>query len=135
MAKQAICMPCGMEFPSEASFQQHKDSGHTTKGGLLMPPSAVPSPEFMETVQRLEAQALTPTVPLADPTKAPDGSELKLPEAKPIVLTYVYTGDCPTCIKPISTLELNVKDSHFVVAYCEICKKQLNEREERDLGK
>lgn len=128
-------MECNQEFASDALFQQHKQSGHQTKGSSLepLPTTAMPTPEFMEAVQRIEAEVLAPSPKLNNPAVALDGTKLEVPEPKPIKLKYVFEGDCPTCRKPVSTLELQVKDSHFVIAYCETCKQQLQEREEKNL--
>ena len=117
-----ICMPCNQEFSSEASYLKHKESGHTTKGQALEGPGDVsaPTPEFLEAVARIESQK---------DEQPPTPERPQLPDPKPIALTYVYTGDCPSCRRQPSTLELQVKDTFFVIAYCDNCKKQLMEKE------
>jgi predicted rRNA methylase YqxC with S4 and FtsJ domains len=51
------------------------------------------------------------------------------PVIKSIKLKYVYEGQCTKCNSPISTIELDVKDSHVVVAYCQRCNLQLDQKE------
>lgn len=129
MAK-AICMKCSLEFSTESEFSVHKSGGHVdkSKGLPLVGPGVEPDPEFAATVARLEAKASEPvqTTPPV-PTPRPE-----LPDPKPIVLTYHYEGDCPTCRNPITTLELDV-DTHAVIAYCTRCNKQLEVRKEKKL--
>ena len=117
MARTALCIPCNQEFPSEASFQEHKKSGHKTKGVSLVAPQGTPTPEFLEQVQRIEGK------------KEPvDNTNLKMPDPKPISLTYVFVGECPSCHGPVTTLEVDVEKEHVCICYCNNEKKQLESR-------
>lgn len=135
-------MQCSQEFLGDLAYEEHKRSGHRTIGISLnpvpagIPVEAVADQSFIDNVERInreKQEGLAPTTHNDNPNQAPDGSKLEVPEPKQIQLTYVYTGECPTCRKPVSTIELDVKDAHFVVAYCETCKKQLHESEEKNL--
>lgn len=125
---------CNVEFPTEASYFAHKKSGHKTgldKATPLdtlpipTPPPGVqtaPSPEFMEIVNRIEAEPAP-----SNPT--PSQHPTSLPPADPIRLEYVYTGVCPDDRSPVTTLEIDVASKHFAIAFCGSCKKQLENKE------
>lgn len=104
-----------------------------------IPQDALPSEEFMKTIERLEGPVTDPAEKQAlDAHKQEMESRLSSLQPppivpSPIVLTYRYTGTCPDCNKEVSTLELDIKDTHAVVAYCANCNKQLQSREEKDL--
>lgn len=134
MAKTALCISCNMVFPSEQSFESHKTSGHSTPGTLIDTPDA----EFVQRIQELEqAQATPPTDPVeADKHKKEMEERLKAitPEPKKVQLTYFYTGDCDVCLKPVTTLEVDVDGKHHVIAYCTNDNKQLIQREVANLN-
>jgi hypothetical protein len=97
-----MCIQCGEDtFDTMSSLTQHiknihvatiRDRGETFED---QPPAPV------------EQGSLVPSNPA-------------LPE--PIVLTYVFTGQCPTCRTYVETLELEVEGKLFMVAYCSTCK-------------
>lgn len=127
-----MCVPCSLDFPNDADYYLHKKGGHAdkSKGNPIVGPGIEPPQDFIEAVKRIEAKKDEP--PPAPPP-APDQPRPTMPDPNPIVLTYSYTGDCPTCRNPVSTLELDVKDLHCIVAYCPRCNKQLSSREEKKL--
>lgn len=116
-----ICVPCSMEFPDDAIFLVHKKSGHIdkSKGLPIVGPGVEPNPEFVEAVNRIEARKDEPP-PVSTHPERP-----KLPDPRPITLTYNYLGDCPVDRSPPTTIELDIEDKHFAVAICPNCKKQL----------
>ena len=114
----------------------HKQSGHKSNldqatplespAASIPPPgipaSAMPSAEFMETVQRIESQ---------EPGEAskPSQHPSELPKAEPIRLTYMWSGECPEHRRPINTLELDIDKKHFCIAYCATGNHQLEVKE------
>ena len=121
MSKKALCISCGMEFPSEEAFQAHKDGGHKTKGDIVSPVTAsLPNQDFIDAVNRIEKKDT--------PSKEDQQKDLKMPEPKPISLTYLYVGECPTCRGPVTTLEIDIEKIHMCICYCNNCKKQLESR-------
>lgn len=138
MARSFLCIPCNVQFPSDAIYMAHKQSGHVsmekavpldppTPSNSPLPPgipeSAAPSPEFLEAVKRIEGQT-TPE----EPTKASQ-HPTELPKAAPLVLEYIWKGEHEKCRRQPGTLKLEVGGSFFSVAYCESCKEQLESRE------
>lgn len=113
-----------------------------------VPSEALPDQAFLDTIARIEG-----VDPAPDPTAieahkremeamlaaAPKQEPTKPKEVRKIELTYVYTGDCPTCKNPVITLESDIDlgkaggKKHFVSAFCINCKKQIFSREEKDL--
>lgn len=51
------------------------------------------------------------------------------PVIKPVVLKYVYQGQCSDCLQPVTTLELNIEKKHFCIAMCTRCNKQVLTKE------
>lgn len=51
------------------------------------------------------------------------------PVIKPVVLKYVYQGQCSDCSQPVTTLEIDVEKKHFCIAMCTRCNKQVATRE------
>ncbi len=122
-----ICIPCNMEFPSDAIYIRHKNSGHVAfreKGivldsppePLLPPGFPEPTSEFVEMVNRIENKTEEPK-----PSQHPS----ELPPASPITLEYIWRGECPSDRASVTTLELDVANKHFCIAICSICRKQL----------
>jgi hypothetical protein len=120
-----------MEFSTDAEYKAHKESGHTLPGTPLPGPDgnpvAVPSPDFIEAVERIKKQGEIQQLPEAVPNNSP------IPA--PIRLTYLYTGHCPDCNLVVNTLELDLtvgktkEQVHVVAAFCPNCKKQIESRE------
>lgn len=128
MAALFICPQDNQSFPTHEALKEHKLSGHVTRGETTT--NQEMNPEFLETLKAMKEaeQAKANTAK----NLAPDGTELKLPTPKPLApirLTYLYEGDCPNDRTPISTLELDIKETHFVIAVCLTCKDQLASRE------
>ncbi len=127
MAKTVLCIPCGLEFPSDLSYRMHKKESHGGQipGGSGMTnglPEGVteemlPSPDFVEAVNRIENPIVTnPAEAIVQQLVAPIVGE-------PIALTYKYTGTCPehpTTL--VDTIMLDVERSHFAIAFCSVCK-------------
>lgn len=146
--KTMLCIKCNMSFPSEKEFEAHKASGHTIPGTPIdapdqqlppgIPSNALPDAEFMQRIQELEqAQATPPTDPIeAEKHKKEMEERLKAitPEPKKVQLTYFYTGDCDVCLKPVTTLEVDVDGKHHVIAYCTQDNKQIIQREVANLN-
>ena len=136
MAK-VLCIKCNYEFPSDAIYETHKKSGHQfmSNGTPLedpnpqpevppgIPSESLPTPEFIAQVQAME------TPQPEEPAPTPSTHPTELPPVKELKLTYVWVGECETCRIPPTTIELDVKDSHFVVAVCDRCKQQLQSQE------
>lgn len=127
-----MCIPCSLEFSTEADFTVHKSSGHVdkSKGLTLVGPGVEPDPDFAATIARIEAKKNEPQVMTAPPVHSP---RPELPELQAVQLIYKYTGDCPTCRTPVSTLELDLDQTHAVIAHCVKCNKQLEVRKEKKL--
>lgn len=139
MARSVMCIPCNFKFISEEAFQVHKQSKHTifVNGTPIedptppqepvipdgIPPEALPSPEFIQQVQEMEKAKQ------ADQDSKPSQHPNELPPAKELKLTYLWVGECPTCRIPPTSIELDVRDIHFVVAICDRCKAQLDSKE------
>lgn len=136
MAKM-MCIPCNVEFPSDALYMKHKQSGHklmekatpleslpipTAPPGV--PPEALPSPEFIEQVKRIEEEK-KPTEEATKPSQHPS----ELPKAIPLTIEYIWKGEHEKCRRQPSTLKLEVGGKFFSVAYCETCKEQLESKE------
>lgn len=135
-----ICIPCSLEFDSVADYDEHDKSGHSLKEkGITLgppPPPGVPpgvplaTPEFIQMAQNAKSSDST-AAPL------PQHPPLAKPEQKPIVLSYIYTGTCPTCNVNVGVVELDVElevekkkvSRHFAVCICPVCKAQLTSRE------
>lgn len=138
MAKM-IDNQCNVEFASDADYLKHKKAGH--KGGLEkaipieappvptpppgVPKEAMPSAEFMEQVARIESSGEKP----ASSDSAASQHPSELPKPNPLVLTYLWIGQCPDDRTEASTFELDVADKHFCIAVCPTCKKQLDTKE------
>lgn len=128
MSKQ-ICIPCNQEFPSSKSFEEHKASGHTTTGISLdpftpvvkIPKGSEPNKEFLEAVKRIEEKEESKIE-----TPAPEVSK---PTTKPIVLKYVFTGDCPTHAVTVDTIVVEASGKCFAIAICPVDKEQLQTKE------
>ena len=123
MARHAICIKCNLDFPSEASYELHVKSGHTKQGiGVLITspnvaPEALPTPEFMEALNRIEAkQEEAKVTPPVIPVEV---------VSDPIKLTYLFKGNCPTDKTVVETIELEADDKYYVIARCPTCKVQL----------
>jgi hypothetical protein len=138
MARSFLCINCSIQFPNDAAYMVHKKSGHVDMTGATpldsptpsnsplppgIPESAAPSPEFMETIKRLEG-AKEP-----EPSSTPSQHPTELPKAAPLVLEYVWKGEHEKCRRQPSTLKLEVGGKFFSVAYCDSCKEQLESKE------
>lgn len=95
------CKFCNKEFPDLESLQDHFEQDHdgTAFTGDMGENS-------------LDIQADIPTTPLS--------------------LEYVYKGKCPSCRTGVETIILDiasVKKNISVVAWCPMCKKQIESKE------
>lgn len=94
-------------------------------------PGDLPSAEFLQTIKEMEEAKNAPPPPkptVAQPTKP------QTPSAQPIQLTYKYTGACENGHQ-VATLETDVENKHFAIAYCLQCNKQVESREVANLKK
>src|SRR5690349_21021461 len=107
MARSFLCIKCNLEFPNDTIYLAHKQSGHTShldKAARLdepptpipppgVPKEALPSPEFMEQIQRIEAEkqkALSEQEKPVESNSRPSQHPSELPAASPVMLTYRY---------------------------------------------
>ena len=115
-----------------------------------IPEEALPTPDFMEMVNRIEKttpqvtespttndndviMVETPTGPVplkkasAVINQDPNSPDVPSPQKQPeeIKLEYKFQGDCPKHINPVSTLTAEVDGKCIVFAYCEQCKKNI----------
>lgn len=148
MARESMCVQCSMNFLSYDEYEQHKRSGHTIPGITIVDPgqslpsgipmSALPDEDFAQRIKEMEeSQATPPTDPItAEAHKKEMAARLEDLKVKPktLILTYQWTGDCPTCVKAVSTLELKVEKRCFSIAFCDQCRNQINQREVVDLN-
>ena len=89
-------------------------------------PADLPSPEFMEVAKQIDSPQ-PHTITTAKPPTI-------ITEKKPLELTYKYIGNCENG-HSVSTLEMDVEEKHFVVAFCLQCNKQVESREVVSLKK
>ena len=137
MAKM-IDNQCNVEFPSDAAYLAHKKAGHskaTLKGTPIesppiptpppgVPVEAMPTPEFMEMVNRIEGEKKP-----AEDVSAPSQHPSELPPTQKIQLTYKYTGECPEHRVTVDTLELDIDKNHFCIAFCPSGKHQIETKQ------
>ncbi len=124
-----ICMSCPTGSPAYNSLQElqaHMKSVHTAarRAEYAVPKSLA---EAAEQVRK------NPNAPLPKPTPAVPPPPPTPPE--PIVLNYVYAGQCPKDRGIITTIELDIEGKHFVLALCNTCHTQLKIFEVADLKK
>ena len=140
------CMACPSptEWPSDKVYREHllKVHGATSSDQAMLnekakaqnipkdlppgiPQDALPTPEFLEQVKRIEEKPKTLSIPI--PTLTP------IIEEKPIVLEYQYKGFCPTCQFPIKTIMLHIGKRLFTVAWCSNCSKEIKHQEVRPI--
>ncbi len=122
-----ICVQCNQSFPTLEKLEDHEKSGHTIKGTPLT--NNPIDPQFAATLKDIQeaekAKKVTKNI-------APDGTELKLPEPKPIQLTYKFIG-VDSCGHEVVTLEMDINNRHFVTAFCLQENKQIESREVANL--
>ena len=105
------CSKCESQFETKALLVAHMPEHIIAKGKVIKKEDLTASPG-----------KLISTPPPANK-----------PKPKPIELTYVYTGLCPTCGGQISTLEIDIDKKHFCIAHCNRCNKQHDTREVKKL--
>jgi hypothetical protein len=101
-----------------------KDIPRKAPAGI--PPEAMPTPEFIEQVKRIEeANKPKPIAPFTVP--APVALPVKQEEpVRELSLEYRYTGSCPSCLSTkISTFIINVDKLMFAIAFCENERKDI----------
>ena len=147
---KTICIVCDEEF-EENDYKLHMDKKHpegqvaavqkqkaikknVPKTADLPPginPDDLPTPEFMETMAEITKEQEKPPVeaPVAPPTPSTPS-----PEVKPLLLTYKWVRNCPTCNTPINTIMVEVKGVFVEVEYC-ISHKQLKAIEVQPIEK
>lgn len=107
--KSWLCEKCGHESTTHDEYKQHKVD-HQLGKITDKPEEEIPTPPPKLEPKPMEVQ--------------PKGD----PDRKPIQLTYVFTGNCPTCGKHVETLELDVGNDHFCIAFCTACREKRAER-------
>jgi len=134
--------PIHGDFPTEEAYLLHikmDHSGASPEMDLIkikanglppgIPESAIPTPDFIVQVQRIEAQkqaAMQKVAPPLLPLLAPE--PLVQAVLKELHLEYCYTGNCPTCSGVnISTLMIEVEKNMIAVALCESCRKSVKQ--------
>lgn len=100
-------------------------------------PADLPDPDFLATIAEMEKEAARPQKPVLPQTTKSQGIVENSPprpvtEKKPITLTYKYTGQDEVG-HDVATLETDVADKHFAIAYCLQCNKQIESREVANL--
>lgn len=157
-----LCIICSQDIPEE-QYAGHMQSQHPEgqisamqKQKLVkqnlpnqsagLPPGItdadLPDEEFLKTVAEIEKAQQKPAQPTPKPQEEKPPHSLSSNPAtppavvslKPIQLTYRYEGVCDKG-HPVSTLEIDIHNSHHVIAYCTVCKIQCQEREVEDLDK
>lgn len=98
-----LCEKCGEEFEGHAEYKQHKVNHQLGVGDEQ------------------------PTAPEQEKPKK-EVPKIQEDERKPIVLTYLYTGQCEKCGRHVDTLEMDVGTDHFALAYCVPCKEKKTQR-------
>lgn len=99
-------------------------------GGI--PASALPTPEFIEQVKRIEESEKEKPAVVGHPT-TPQDHPKEVPAKRPIILEYKYSGSCETCGREVDTLLLNVETANIAVAWCTSCKKSLHQQKVRPI--
>lgn len=147
MARDALCFQCNMKFTSAALLTEHEKSGHQLPGepitkDIIPPGVPLATPEMLAVVERQrkreleQAKQVAQSTPPPSVNTLPDGTVVTTPEPpkpEPIKLTYLYIGQHDKCMGQVKTLEVDVKDSHVVLAYCQNCNIQIESREEKKL--
>lgn len=110
VVKTYLCEKCGYESKSLDEYRKHKADHVLGK---------------IEGSQTLVVEEKAENKPIEKPV-----TETNQPKTdrKPIKLTYLYEGQCETCGKEVTTLEMDVKSEHFVLAYCTACREKKAER-------
>lgn len=138
------CIACTppTKWANEAEYQDHLISFHGTAStdeavklerakrkntpvelppGI--PPSAAPTPEFVQTMNEIE-KASIPNVPLpVGPTLPPQPK----PEQKPLILKYKFDGNCPKCNNPVRTIVNDFEGKLIANAYCMFCDETVQQ--------
>lgn len=99
-----------VEFDSRADWMAHMKA-HKDGKPLPMPIKQPPKPPVPPAVQEEKPTTLPAATPM------------------PIQLMYVYTGQCPVCLRPVDTLDVVVEEKLTMVAYCTACKKQCSSKQ------
>lgn len=116
-----------------------QDLTHLSTKDLLpgaIPPEAMPTPEFIATVKRIEERK-SQTPPIVSQPTVPQIPSIPAPQQdrKPIMLEYKYTGGCPVCFNPVDTLMLSVQKTLIAMAYCTTCKADRGQKKVVPIGK
>ncbi|MDD5407009.1 MAG: hypothetical protein PHE73_08745 [Sulfurovaceae bacterium] len=142
-----LCIKCDEVFQTELDYENHKAEVHQgfapnqTDLPQGITPEMLPTPEFVDTVKRLEK----PQKIINNPRLKEESVVVKLQEniiksteniipslgnklIEPIKLNYQFTGQCK-CGNNVSTLEVDAGGKHFAIAFCQIENKQIESRE------
>lgn len=93
-----LCEKCGKELATHDEYKQHKVNHQLGKS---------------DEVEEQPVQA----------SQTP-----KKTDRLPIQLTYLWKGNCQTCGKTVDTLEIDVGEEHYCIAFCTACKTQKSQR-------
>lgn len=128
MMPNFICAADDQSFDSLEKLEEHEKSGHVIKG--INTKNQEINPELAETLKQIrEAEKAKEAVANK---QAPEGTELKLPDPTPLKLEYNFTGTDPAG-HPVTTLEIEINESHFVIGYCNTERKQIVSHQVRNL--
>lgn len=114
MSAMFICPQDNQSFPSPQALKDHKDSGHRTKGEPIQQDV---NPAFLQTLKEIEEDQKKKSEN-ANKNLAPDGTELKLPELKPLELVYKWEGNCPKCRGVVETIMIDTEAGYFAICFC-----------------
>ncbi len=98
-----------------------------------IPNNAMPTPEFIATVERIEKAKAT-TLPLPpNPAVSTPIQPHDEPKVVPVVLQYKYSGTCYSCGTEVETLIVNVGRTMSALAWCSKCKKTITQQNVKPL--
>ncbi len=126
MTEPIFCPEHG-NFPNKEAFAEHVAKVH---------PEMVAGQDIINKVNKeVEAQKnkVVPPAPAPTPPTTPPPPEAPK-TATPIELKYQFSGQCSLCFTSVDTIMLDVKEDVFAIAYCQNCKKTLQQQKVRKLG-
>lgn len=118
MTPSFLCPADDQSFPSLEKLEEHEKSGHAIKG--ISTKNQEVTPEFAETLRQMQEDMKSKQ--LAASANIP-ASFVGIP-GTPLRLEYTFTG-VDIAGHPVKTLEIDVNETHFTIAYCEVEKKQV----------
>lgn len=111
-----LCMQCNEEFGSLQELQEHMKKTHIQTRRQEF---KVPVDRSIPNINPVKDKPLEPQIKAKPFVPVPPD---------PIKLEYVYHGQCPQCRNNITTLNINISDNEYRIAWCEGCKLQLAQK-------